>query len=130
MNEYKPLKLDVAPVPTQGTAFVTTSRKGKEKKASGGTKYINNSDWKAMSPEAQTKVINACKSKKAAEDDDNEKSSASAKSVKMMKSISKTVKSLEKDNRRSKKPVSALQKCKDDDDDDLFTSFAEGLSHF
>jgi hypothetical protein len=39
-----------------------------------------------MSPEAQTKVINACKN--AAEDDDDEKSSASAKSAKMMKSIS------------------------------------------
>jgi hypothetical protein len=81
MNEYKPLKLDVAPVPTQGTAFATTSCKGRGKKASGGNKYINNSNWKAMSPEAQTKVMNACK--KAAEDDDNEKSSASAKSAKM-----------------------------------------------
>ena len=43
MNEYKPLKLDVAPVPAQGTAFATTSCKGKEKKASGGTKYISDS---------------------------------------------------------------------------------------
>ncbi len=33
MNEYKRLKLDVAPMPTQGTAFATTSRKGKGKKA-------------------------------------------------------------------------------------------------
>jgi hypothetical protein len=77
MNEYKPLKLDVAPMPTQGTAFATTSHKGKGKKASCGIKYISNFDWKAMSLEVQTKVINACK--KAAEDDDNEKSSASAK---------------------------------------------------
>ncbi len=76
MNEYKPLKLDVAPMPTQGTAFASTSHKGKGKKASGRTKYISDSNWKAMSPEAQTKVINA--RKKAAEDDDNEKSSASA----------------------------------------------------
>jgi hypothetical protein len=45
MNEYKPLKLDVAPVPTQGTAFATTSHKGKEKKAPGRTKYISNSNW-------------------------------------------------------------------------------------
>jgi hypothetical protein len=29
MNEYKPLKLDVTPVPAQGTAFATTSHKGK-----------------------------------------------------------------------------------------------------
>jgi hypothetical protein len=50
-----------------------------------------------MSPEAQTKVINACKI--AAEDDDNDKSSASAKSAKAMMSITKTIKSLEKDNK-------------------------------
>jgi hypothetical protein len=76
MNKYKPLKKDVTPVPTQGTAFATTSHKGKGKKASGRTKYISNSDWKAMSPEAQTKFINT--HKKAAEEDDDEKSSASA----------------------------------------------------
>ncbi len=33
MNEYKPLKLDVAPMPTQGMTFATTSCKGKGKKA-------------------------------------------------------------------------------------------------
>ncbi len=124
------MKLDVAPVPAQGMAFATTSRKGKGKgkKASGGTKYISNSDWKAMSPEAQTKVISA--RKKAAEDDDDEKSSASVKSAKMMKSISKIMKSPEKDNLRLKKSVGALQKCKEDDDDDLSISSTEGLSHF
>ncbi len=100
--------LDVAPVPAQGTAFATTCCKGKGKKASGRAKYISTSNWKAMSPEAQIKVINACK--KAAEDNDNEKSSASAKSAKTMKSISKMMKSLEKDNRRLKKSISALQK--------------------
>jgi hypothetical protein len=47
-----------------------------------------------------------------------------------MKSISKTIKSLEKDNRRLKKSVSALQKCKEDDDNDLSISSTEGLSHF
>jgi hypothetical protein len=128
MNEYKPLKLDVAAVPTQGTAFATTSCKGKGKKASGRTKYFSNSNWKAMSPEAQTKVINACK--KAAVDDDDEKSSASTKSAKTMKSISKTMKSLEKDDRRLKKSVSALQKCKEDDDNDLSMSSTDGSSHF
>ena len=70
MNKYKPLKLNVALVPTQGPAFATTSHKGKGKKASRGTRYISNSDWKAISSEAQTKVINTCK--KAAEDDDEE----------------------------------------------------------
>ena len=73
-----------------------------------GRKYISDSNWKAMSTEAQTKVINSCK--KAAEGDDDEKSSASAKSAKTMKSISKTMKSLEKDNRRLTKPVIALKK--------------------
>ena len=77
MNEYMPLKLDVAPVPTQGTAFATTSCRGKRKTASGRTKYISDSDCKAMSPQVQTKIINACK--KAAEDDDDEKSSARVK---------------------------------------------------
>jgi hypothetical protein len=81
-----------------------------------------------MSPEAQTKVINACK--KAAEDDDYEKSSASAKSAKLMKSISKTMKYLEKDNHRLKKSGSALQKCKEDDDNDSSISSTEDSSHF
>jgi hypothetical protein len=85
-------------------------------------------NWKAMSPEAQTKVINACK--KAAEDDDNEKSSASAKSAKTMEPISKMMQSLEKDNCILKKSLSALQKCKEDDDDDSSISSAEGSSHF
>ncbi len=48
MNEYKPLKLDVVPVPTQGTAFATAIRKGKGKEASGGIMYFSNSYWKAM----------------------------------------------------------------------------------
>jgi hypothetical protein len=52
MNEYKSLKLDVAPVPAQGTAFTTSSPKGKGKKAPGGIKNISNSDWKAIIPEA------------------------------------------------------------------------------
>jgi hypothetical protein len=81
-----------------------------------------------MSPEAQSKVINACKN--AAEDDDNKKSSGSAKSAKTMKSISKMMKSLEKDDHRLKKSGSALQKCKEDEDDDLSISSAEGSSHF
>ncbi len=129
INEYKQLKLDVAPVPTQDMAFATTSCKGKGKKASSGTKFISNSNWKAMSPEAQTKIINACK--KAAENDDDEKSSASAaKSAKTMKSISKTIKSPEKDNCRLKKSGSALQKCEEVDENDSSISSAEGLSHF
>ncbi len=119
---------DVVPMPALGIAFATTSCKAKGKKTSGRTKYISNSNWKATSPEAQTKVINTCKN--AAEDDDNEKSSAGMRSAKTMKSISKTIKSLEMDNRRLKKSVSALQKCKEDDDNDSSISSAEGSSHF
>ncbi len=79
-----------------------------------------------MSPEAQTKIINACK--KAAGEDEDDKSSANFKSAKTMKSISKTMKSLEKDNRKLKNSVSALQKC-EEEDDDLSISSAEGSSH-
>jgi hypothetical protein len=113
----------------QGTAFATTSHKeGKGKRGSNeNTKFISDADWKAMSPEAQTKIINA--RKKAAseeEEDEDDKSSASSKSAKTMKSIPKTMKSLEKDNRR----LNALQKCEEDDDNDLSISSAEGSSHF
>jgi hypothetical protein len=127
----KPLKLDVTPVPkpAQGTAFATTSHKGKGKKgSSGNTKYISDADWKAISPEAQTKIINA--RKKAASEDKDDKSSASSKSAKTMKSMSEATKSLEKDSRRLKKSVSALQKCEEDDDNDLSISSAEGSNHF
>jgi hypothetical protein len=44
-------------------------------------------------------------------------------------SISKIIKSPEKVNCRLKKSISALQKCKEDDDNDLSISSAEGLSH-
>ena len=47
-----------------------------------------------------------------------------------MKSMSKIMKSLEKDNRRLNKSVSTLQKCEEDDDDDSSISSAEGSSHF
>jgi hypothetical protein len=47
-----------------------------------------------------------------------------------MKFISKAMKSLEKDKGRLNKSISALQKCKEDDDNDLSISSTEGLSHF
>jgi hypothetical protein len=46
-----------------------------------------------------------------------------------MKSISKIMKSVEKDSRRLKKSVSALQRCKEDDDNDLSISSTECSSH-
>ncbi len=47
-----------------------------------------------------------------------------------MAPISMIMKSLVKDNCRLKKSVSALQKCKEDDDNDSSISSAKGLSHF
>jgi hypothetical protein len=74
MNEYKPLKLDNPVVAAQGTAFATKgSHKGGKSK-----KYYSDAEWKALSSEAQTKIIN--ERKKAMDDVDNEKSAASAKS--------------------------------------------------
>jgi hypothetical protein len=102
MNEYKPLKLDTPVVPAQGTAFVTNNQGGK-KKGKGKTKYLKDTEWNALSPEAQSKIIEALK--KGKDDDEDEKSMAS----KTIKSLSKTMKSLEKDNRQLKKSVSALR---------------------
>ena len=125
MNEYKPLKLDTPAVPAQGTAFVTKDQGGK-KKGKGKTKYLKDTEWNALSPEAQSKIIEACK--KGKDDEEDEKSVASNKSSKTIKSLSKTMKSLEKDNRRLKKSVSALQKCDEDEGSSL--SSEEGSSHF
>jgi hypothetical protein len=101
MNEYKPLKLDTPVVPAQGTAFVTYSQGGKKKgKGKSKKKYLKDTEWNALSPEAQSKIIEA--RKKGKDDEEDEKSVASNKSSKTIKSLSKTVKSLEKDNRRLK----------------------------
>jgi hypothetical protein len=125
MNEYKPLKLDTPVIPAQGTAFVTNSQGGK-KEGKGKTKYLKDTEWNALSPEAQSEIIKACKKSKA--DDEDKKSMASNKSSKTIKSLSKTMKSLEKENRQLKKLVSALQKCNEDEDSSL--SSVEGSSHF
>jgi hypothetical protein len=50
--------------------------------------------------------------------------------VKTIKSLSKTMRSLEKDNKRLKKSVSALQKCHKDDDNNSSISTVESSSHF
>jgi hypothetical protein len=113
MNEHKPLKLDNPAVPTQGTAFVTKDQGGK-KKGKGKTKYFKDTEWNALSPEAQSKIIEACKTGKV--DGEDEKSVASNKSSKTNKSLSKTMKSLDKNNRQLNKLVSALQKCNEDEE--------------
>ena len=113
MNEYKPLKVDAPMLPAQGTEFVTGGKNNKKKggdKGAESKEYIEASEWNELSPEAKTKIIEARKKSKA-RDDDN-------KSVALVMSLSKTVKSLEKSNRKLKKSVSALQKCEEDDDTD------------
>ncbi len=84
--------------------------------------------WNALSPEAQSKIIESCKKGNNADKDDE--SLASNKSAKTIKSLSKTMKLLEKDNRRLKKLVSTLQKCIEDDNNDSLLSMEEGSSHF
>jgi hypothetical protein len=64
------------------------------------------------------------------DDADNEKSAASTKCSKSIKSLTKTMKALKKDNRRLEKSVSRLQKCNEDDNDDSSLSSVEGLTHF
>jgi hypothetical protein len=130
MNEYKPLKLDTPAIPVQGTAFVTGIKGNKKKggyKAAVSDKYLKASEWNALSPEAQAKIIEARKKSKANDDDKSTKSTASSKSI---KSLSKTLKSLEKSNQKLKRSVSALQKCMEDDNSDLSISSSEGTSHF
>lgn len=106
MNEYMPLKLDAIAIPAQVTAFVTKSY-GKGKKGA-SKKYYNDAEWKALSSEAQVKIINGCKNIMS-DDSNDDKSVASAKSAKTKKAITKIMKSLEKDNHRLKNSVSALQ---------------------
>ncbi len=76
-----------------------------------------------LSPEAQSKIIEA--RKKGKDDDEDKKSVASTNTI---KSPSKTMKSLEKDSWRLKKSVSALQKCDEDEKSSL--SLKKGSSHF
>jgi hypothetical protein len=79
---------------------------------------------RALSSEAQMKIINEWK--KAMDDADNEKSAASAKSSKSIKSLTKTIKALEKDSWGLKKSDSVLKKCSEDNDDVLSLSSVEG----
>jgi hypothetical protein len=74
-----------------------------------------------MIPEARTMIIEARKKQSKASDDND-------KSVASVKSLTKTVKSPEKSNRKLKKSVSALQKCEVNDDTDSSLS-SEGKCH-
>ena len=93
MNEYKPLKLDTPTVPAQGTAFATkgseAKKKGTKKSAAAGGKYLKAAEWNALSSDEQQKII---ESRSKSKGDDDDKSTSSSKSI---KSLSKTLKSLE-----------------------------------
>ncbi len=131
MNEYTPLKLDALNIPVQGTAFVTGTKGSKKKggdMAAVTDKYLKASEWNVLSPEAQMKIIEARKKSKAKDDDDKStKSTASSKSI---KSLCRMLKSLEKSNQKLKKSVSALKKCKEDNNANSSISSSEGTSHF
>jgi hypothetical protein len=73
---------------------LSLKEQGGNKKDKGKTKYLKDTEWNALSPEAQSKIIEA--RKKGKDDGEDEKSVASTKSI---KSLSKTMKSLKKDNR-------------------------------
>ncbi len=114
--------MDTPVSPAQGTAFVTKDQGG-NKKGKGKTKYLKDTEWNPLTPEAQSKIIEA--RKKGKDGGEDKKSVASTKTI---ESLSKTMKSLEKDNRRLKKLTSTLQKC--DEDEESLLSLEEGSSHF
>jgi hypothetical protein len=105
INAYKPIKLDDQVLPAQGTVFVTGGQGCKGRK---GAKYLQDAEWNAPSPEAKSKIIKAHKKGAKGGKDDDDKSSLSAKLAKTIKFISKTMRSLEKDNKNLKKSVSTL----------------------
>ncbi len=129
MNEYKPLKLNTPTVPAQGTAFaikgMEAKKKAGHKRDAAGGKFLKAAEWNALSPEEQEKIIQARKKARAKGNDDDDKSTMSNKS---MRSLSKTIKSLEKSNHKLRKSVSALQKC--EEDDNSLISSSEGTTHF
>jgi hypothetical protein len=127
MNKYKLLKLDAQVLPAQGKAFVTGGQGGKGRK---GAKYLQDAEWNALSPEAKSKIIKAHKKGAKGGKDDDDKSSLSAKLARTIKSLSKSMRLLEKDNKKLKKSVSTLQKCNEGDDDDSSIAMVEGSSHF
>ncbi len=63
LNEHKPLKLDTPTIPAQGTSFATkgatTKKKGSDKGAAAGGKYLKAAEWNALSSEEQEKIIEA-----------------------------------------------------------------------
>jgi len=82
--------LDTPTVPAQGTAFATkgtaTKKKGSDKGAAAGGKYLKAAEWNALNSDEQQKII---ESRSKSKGDDDDKSTSSSKSI---KSLSKTLK--------------------------------------
>ncbi len=78
-----------------------------KKKGKGSKKYLKDTEWNALSLEAQSKIIEP--HKKGKDDDEDDKSLASNKSARTIESLSKTMKFLDKDSHK---------KGKEDDEDD------------
>ena len=105
MNEYQPLKVDAPAVASQGTAFVTDGKGGKGK---GANKYLPDDEWNELSTESKAKIIKACKKGGSEKPEGDDKSVSSSKLAKSNKSLSTTIKTLEKENKKLKK-LMALQ---------------------
>ena len=104
INEYKQLKIEPPTVLAQGTAFATKAKDAKkkagDKRDAAADKFLKAAEWNALSLEEQEKIIESWKktnrqtNHKSADDD------KSIMSNKSMKSLCKTIKSLEKTNKK------------------------------
>jgi hypothetical protein len=129
MNKYQPLKVESSDIPSQGTAFFTDGKGGKSK---GAGKCLPDNEWNEPSAEAQAKIIKACKKGGSEKSEEDDKSVLSSKLAKSTKSLSKTIKALEKENKKLTKSA-ALQQH-EEEDGELYTSsistVEEESSHF
>ena len=96
MNAYRPLKVDAPAVASQGTAFVTGGKRGTGK---GAIKYLPDDKWNELYTEAKAKIIKACNKCGSEKSEGDDKSVLSSKPAKSTKSLLKTIKALEKENK-------------------------------
>jgi hypothetical protein len=68
---------------------------GWQEERQGPKKYLKYAEWNALSPEAQSKIVES--HKKGKDDDEDNNSLASNKSAKTIQSLSKMMKLLEKE---------------------------------
>ncbi len=102
MNKYQPLKVESPAIASQGSAFVTDGKGGKSK---GAGKFLPDNEWNELSAEARAKIIKACKKGGSEKLEEDDKYVSSFKLAKSTKSLLKTIKALEKENKKLKKLV-------------------------